>query len=159
MRKFPATLLILVLILPVAILVFFRVREPGRFRHNARKLALSSFSGKNRIIWKEGDTLSPNTMLVDLAEHGSFRYKPDVRIVNIPAGKLLDHNNQRLLRAHRGPIWLYSADVAVAAKAWMILNQIGYRNVYILVEDLDETQPQYTFHPDSSTGMPNPEDE
>lgn len=70
--------------------------------------------------------------------------------IHIPFEKLLEKDNRKKLQNEKGGILLYSADLALSSKAWVILNQLKFNNVYILSEEENPEEFKYTFQPDPS---------
>jgi hypothetical protein len=61
----------------------------------------------------------------------------------------LNKNNFSLIGKHNGPVLLYSADPGLSARIWMLLSQMGRRNIYILTDSTDNEILKYKFRPDS----------
>lgn len=73
--------------------------------------------------------------------------------IRIPFANLLDDVNRKILKEVKGDLVLYSADVATASKAWIILNQLGFKNVKILaIKEIPE-KLKYKFQPDTTARL------
>jgi hypothetical protein len=52
-------------------------------------------------------------------------------------GLILEKENLSLIRKNNGPVILFSEDSSVSARIWMVLSEMGMRNIYILQEQAD----------------------
>lgn len=68
---------------------------------------------------------------------------------SIPFSELLEKVNQTKLKEVQGNIYLHSDQVETSTKAWVILNQLGYDNVFILADEEPEVL-KYKFRPDTT---------
>lgn len=73
--------------------------------------------------------------------------------IRIPFANLLDEVNRKILNEVKGDLVLYSADVATASKAWVILNQLGFKNVKILATEKIPEKLKYKFQPDTTARL------
>ncbi len=68
--------------------------------------------------------------------------------LSIPFSQLLEKDNQSKLKGAQGNIYLHSTQAETSAKAWVILNQLGYDNILILTDEQPEVL-KYKFRPDT----------
>ena len=68
-------------------------------------------------------------------------------------GDLLSKENRNMIEELEGDLILYSADVSLSSKAWVILNQLGYSRVFILQQNENEELLKYKFQPDTSVRL------
>ncbi len=130
--------IILAVFLLVFILVLIRTFSPGQFKYDAVKWAEPSATGSNIINEAQLDAMTGKKLLVDLgAEPVSDNWFGNIT-VRIDPELILDKPNLKLIRKNRGPIVLYSEDISEVAKIWMILSEMGVRNLYILTESASE---------------------
>ena len=73
--------------------------------------------------------------------------------MKIPFENLLDQTNRKILEEVNGDLILYSADVATASKAWVILNQMGFKSVFILNTGGNPEELKYKFQPDTTARL------
>ena len=92
------------------------------------------------IVLNIGDSDMPDSIQV---EHS----------MKIPFESLLDQTNRKILEEVDGDLVLYSADVATASKAWVILNQLGFKNVFILNTGENQEELKYKFQPDTAAKL------
>ncbi len=142
--------IVILVVLPVAIVVLIRALSSDRFDHNARKLAGSSFTHSNIVAWHQLDSLARDYLILDLDDRGDLEVKHlEYRVIRLPADSVLEKPGRDILRKHGKPFLLYSSDPAVPAKVWMLLSQMGYRNIYILSREADPEVMKYKFRPDT----------
>jgi len=61
--------------------------------------------------------------------------------------------NRKILTEVKGDLILYSNDGASASKAWVILNQLGFKNVKILRTEETTDKLKYKFQPDTTARL------
>jgi hypothetical protein len=86
--------------------------------------------------------------MVDLSERGDLLADRE-GAVNIPAGSVMAKENLRKLRDQNGNIVLASEDPALTAKIWMMLSQMGFKNLYILSYEENNEVFNHQFQPDT----------
>lgn len=143
--------LVLAIALVAIILVLIRSFGNGHFRNDAKKCAETSIGQSNIITHAMLNTLTGNTLMVDLSDRGDL-LKDRAGAINVPAKSLFDKNYQKTLRAHKGNILLVSEDPAISARIWMLLVQMGYTHLFILSDSSDNEVLKYKFRPDTVTG-------
>ncbi len=137
-----------VLLILLVVLVFVIVRSTGknRFKQDARK-AIEAVESKNfQVTLKELKGTENQYLIVDLSKLGSSRFENSVKI---PFENLLEESSLEKLKATENKILLVSDDNSVAAKAWVILNQLGLKNVYILANEENQEVLKYEFKSDT----------
>jgi 3-mercaptopyruvate sulfurtransferase SseA len=70
---------------------------------------------------------------------------------NIPADSILSKKYLNTIRKHNGPVILFSSEMAVSARIWMLLSQMGCKNIYILTNNTDNEVFKSKFRPDTVT--------
>jgi len=141
--------IISLIIFPLAALVLIRTTTSGRFKYNARKLAEPSFHNTNKVKGEQLSSMKDICLIIDLSDSASRKTFP-VASVNIPYRSLAGKDGQKIIRAHKGSLVLFSNDPGTSARAWMLLSQMGYRKLYILAGDTDNELMKYRFIPDST---------
>jgi len=131
MMKFkPTDWIVLGGLLIVILLVISHSVTHNHFRNNAGKWAQPSIEQKNIISTSDLASLPENTITVDLSGRSRI-----MNVKQIPAGDILEKPNFKYLHNHKGNIVLVSEDPAVSARIWMLLSQMGVKNLYILSEN------------------------
>jgi hypothetical protein len=153
MKHLRPYLLVILAILPVVILVLIRAWAPGGFKPDAHKLAEASFTGANLLNKEEVAAFTAKPLIVKFVGDGAGQKDPFPDTLFIEASRLLDNENLKAIHGHKGPVLLVSDDPSVSAKAWMILSQMGYRDLFVMA-DKDSTEVlKYKFRPDTTAGI------
>jgi hypothetical protein len=145
--------LVLFIVLPFVIFVLVRSFAPGSFKPDANKLAEASFTGANLLNQQQVAELSMKPLIVKLGNDDTGQNEPSSYTLDIAASRLLDKANLKVIHAHRGPVLLVSDDPEISAKAWMILSQMGYKDLFVLSEKESNEAVKYKFRPDTSAGI------
>jgi hypothetical protein len=153
MKHLRPYLLVILIVLPVIILVFIRAFAPGSFRPDAQKQAMASFAGTNLLSREQVATLGHKLLIVKLVNADARQINPSSDTLHIVADRILDKENLKVIHAHRGPVLLISDDPSISAKAWMILSQMGYRNLFVLAEKDSIEVLKYKFRPEPAAGI------
>lgn len=130
--------IILAVFLLVLILVLIRTISPGNFKYDAVKWAEPSASGSNLINEAQLDAMTGKRLLVDLGSEPVSDGRFGNITVRVDPGSILDKPNLKLIRKNGGPVILYSDDISEVARIWMILSEMGIKELYILSESADE---------------------
>jgi hypothetical protein len=140
---------IILIILPVLILVIIRLLSPGHFSSGMKEQALPSLTRSNIITKDNAAGLGGNQLLVSL---GSKRVRneefPSLKI-SVSPDSLLSGQNLRRIMKHNGPVILSSDDAGLSSRIWMLLSQMGRKDLYILDNDTMNEMSQNKFRPDS----------
>jgi hypothetical protein len=144
---------VILIVLPVLVLVLIRAFAPGGFKPDAHKLAGASFTGSNLLNKEQVAALGSKPLIVKLVNLDASHINASSDTLFIAADRLLDKENLKAIHVHRGSVLLISDDPAISAKAWMILSQMGYRNLFILVEKDSNEVLKYKFRPDTTAGI------
>ncbi len=99
----------------------------------------------NTISEDELQSVTDDYIIVELDEEAG-KYKNSI---SVPYNRLLEKSNRRQLEQIEGNIYLYAQSVETAARAWVVLNQLGFDNVYILSRESDPEAFKYKFRPDT----------
>jgi hypothetical protein len=144
---------VILFVLPVIILVLIRAFAPGNFKPDAQKLAEASFTGSNLLNREQVAALHGKPLIIKLVNADAGQTKPSSDTLVIVAGQLLKKENIKVIRYHHGPVLMVSDNPAISAKAWMILSEMGYRDLFILSEKDSSEVLKYKFRPDTAAGI------
>lgn len=145
-RKYKAILLV---VIPIVILVIFRATGTNHFGPDAKKLAEASFSGLNIIIPDKVNQLNGDKLLINLGKD-VIKHNFEGAIVKvISPDSILAKENIRMMKKHEGPIVLYSSENSISVRLWMLLSQMGIKDLYVLSENSDPEVLKYEFRPDT----------
>jgi len=130
--------IILAVFLSVLSLVLIRTISPGNFKYDAAKWAEPSATGSNIINEAQLDAMTGRKLLVDLGAEPVSGSRFRNITVKMDPGSILDKPYMKLIRKNGGPVILYSEDISEVARIWMILSEMGVRDLYILSESANE---------------------
>jgi hypothetical protein len=125
--------LILSLFLLVVILVLIRTFSQENFRYDAVKWAEPSAIGSNILTEDQVATLGGERLLISLGNEASIDRQFQENTLNISPESILEKTNLDRIRKNSGPVILYSGDNSVSARVWMVLSEMGMKNIYILL--------------------------
>lgn len=150
MKKIKELALVIVILLVVAALVFARATNKNSFSAKTVNIAETL---KSTPVFVQPDGLQFNDYLVvELGENPDGEKIPSS--VKITFEGLTDKNFRKQLKT-AGKKILLTGDEMQAAKAWVILNQLGIKNMFILNEKEKPELLRYTFVPDTSKTSAN----
>lgn len=144
--------LVLAIILLAASAILIRTYNFRSFKYDAVKLAEPSVLRTNIITEDQIAQIKGERLIVDLRPEGatnemsgeiSLKVNPD----SILAKKYLD-----ILRKQDGPVILASSDNSVSSRIWMVLSQMGMKNIFILSKQQNPEELKKEFRPDSVSG-------
>ena len=140
---------VIAVVLPILILVLIRSLGANHFKSDVKRWAEPSVMRSNIITGEQIGTLSGEKLIINLGEEGCGINEMTRDALHIPADSLFSKNNLNTIRKHDGPILLFSSEKAVSARIWMVLSQMGYKNIFILTNDVDNEVFKYKFRPDT----------
>lgn len=144
---------VILVVLPVIVLVLIRAMAAGGFKPDASGLAKASFTGANLVNREQASSLGSKPLIVKFVKEDAGQMNPSRDTLFVKASRLLDKENLKAIHVYNGPVLLVSDDPAISAKAWMILSQMGYRDLFVMT-DRDSTEVlKYKFRPDTSAGI------
>jgi hypothetical protein len=145
-RKFR---LVIAIVLPILILVLIRSFGVSHFKNDARKWAEPSINKSNIVKIEQVGSLKGEILMICLDKEADSIRKLSGELRNIPPDSILNKNHSSQIMKHDGPVLLYSSDPGLSARIWMLLSQMGRRNIYILTDSTDNEVLKYKFRPDS----------
>lgn len=150
MKQIKSLGVVLIFIAIVLVLVVLRISNQNLFKTNASAAIEASENGANLISQVDLKSKPSEYLLVDLNLAENSGVSPVENSVKIPFKSLLDNENRKILKETDLKIVLFSTDISTSAKAWVILNQLNLKNVYILQPDKNEEVLKYKFRPDTT---------
>jgi len=124
--------LFLTIVVLVVAMVLIRSFSRNSFRYDASRWVAASADGSNLMTPEQAAEAGDQMLLVNLGnnEEPSGQFKE--RSVMISPEVILDRENIRLIRKNKGPVVLTSGDASVSARVWIVLSEMGMKNIYIL---------------------------
>jgi len=135
MKYFKQYGLALLIFLLVALLIMIRNFNQKTFKYDAVRLAESSVNGSNILIEDQIPNLSGEILLINLGEEPAINKKFNVNTLMINPEFVLEKANLKIIRKNKGPVILFSERISVSARVWMVLTEMGIKNLYILTDD------------------------
>ena len=137
---------LLAIVLPVLILIIFRSYGSNHFKPDVEKWAEPSVTGANITDRQQFTSLPGNRMIIVLDDHSGHSLIKEEETFYISPDSIIQKTNLKRIRKNDGPILLVSSESSTSARIWMILSQMGIRNLYILGEPEDL---KHEFRPDT----------
>ncbi len=141
--------IIILLVLTAVILVLWRSTGTGHFRPGAERWTGPSVSRTNIITVDSLDILPGKKLIINLGSPESINKNFTIPSINITADSVLSKNIIRIIVNNPGPVMLFSPEPGLSARIWMVLSQMGIRNIYILTEETDNEVFKNKFRPDT----------
>lgn len=142
----------IVLLILVVVLVLVIVKTIGKkgFKQDAANAVEALVTNNFMIQGNELENTESQYLIVDLDESGSSQFENSLKI---PFEKILEESSLEKFKETESKILLVSADNSVAAKAWVILNQLDFKNLFILSNEENPEVLKYKFQPDTTTKL------
>jgi hypothetical protein len=137
----------------IAVIILLVIIRSGgnKFRPDALRWAEASISGQNFITAEKVESLSGEKMIIEL--DGQIAEIVDQKTITMVPATILQKENIEQIRKNNGPVIISSSDISVSSRVWMILSQMGIKQLYILGEKKPEVLVN-EIRPDSSDLMP-----
>lgn len=127
--------LVISIALVVTALILARTFNQGSFRYDAVRWAEPSVSGSNILTVDQVENLSGEKLIIELGknEDAGRRFKGFTKVMD--PGSILSKENIQIIRRNKGPVIIASDDISVSARTWMVLSELGLRNLFILLPE------------------------
>jgi len=136
--------------LVLLVLVIFRYSDRNVFRSSPKDVIENVQNNQNLLKPEEISKLTDPYLVIELDNEIKNNTIPAGHSIKIPFEKIMERSNRKMLDATPAVLILSSEDIATATKAWVILNQLGYKKLKILSFEADPEAPTYKFVPDTS---------
>jgi rhodanese-related sulfurtransferase len=133
----------------IIILVLLRTFSTGHFENNAKMHAQPSFGNSILITEKQISSLGQDILFIVLDKNDFPENHHPEKSISVPVDSILEKRTLKTIFRHKGPVMLCSSDPAVSSQIWMILSQMGRRNIFILTDDPDNELFKNKFRPDT----------
>lgn len=152
LKSFRYIFLVLIIVL---VLVLVRSLNPNLFRQDTGKAVEAAQNNINSISLAQLESFNTQYVVINLGSGGKFDSTKMKHSINISIEHLLDKENLIIFKESKDEIILYSNDVSASAKAWVILNQLGFKKLLILSPDENNEVLKYKFQPDTTVRLEN----
>ena len=140
---------VLLVVVPILILVLIRSLSTNHFKTDAKKWAEPSVLQSNIITTEKYGSLSGNILIIHLDEKKIANTGIKGNEIEIVPDAILQSENLKKIKKNDGPVLLFSADPAISSRIWMVLSQLGCKNIFILTKEADNEVLKYKFRTDS----------
>ncbi len=147
MKSLKVVLLVLVVVL---VLVLVKTIGKNGFKQDSTNAVEAVVSKSFMVLPNDLDNKETQYLIVDLNESASSGFENSLKI---PFEKLLEESNLQKLKDSEKKIILVSADISAASKAWVILNQLDIKNVFVLSNEENPEVLKYEFQPDTAVQL------
>ena len=127
--------LVISIFLLVTLLVLIRTFSQKNFRYDAVKWAAPSALGSNILAEDQISALSGNKLVINLGNDAIINKQFRDITLEMKPESVLEKANLNLIRRNKGPVILCSDESSVSARVWMVLSEMGLKNIYILSND------------------------
>lgn len=143
-KRFKELAWVIGLLLIAAVFIFIRSANKNRFSGTTENLVETL---KNEPVFVHPGNLQTSDYL--LVEIGNNTEKQFAASISVSFNELTDKEFRSKLES-AGKKILLTGDESHTAKAWVILNQLGIENLFILSEKEKPESLRHTFIPDTS---------
>jgi hypothetical protein len=141
---------VIAIVLIILVLVIIRTSETYKFKNDARRWAEPSIKESNIITLVQADTLKGSKLVINLDKEAANITIRQSEVRNIPSDSILSKIYLNSILKYTGKVLLFSSEPGLSARIWMILSQMGCRNIYILTDRTDDEVFKYKFKPDTA---------
>lgn len=145
LRQYRAAVIVGILVL---LLVVIRLSGWNHFKKTADNLQNETANQANIISLNNNQK---NLPVIDIRSKEVYSAGHPEGAINIPMNNLLSGNNRKFLNNNKSGIILFSDDYALLSRAWTLLSQMGYKNIFITGAAIETDEVlKYKFRPDST---------
>jgi len=135
------------------VLVIIRNFDHNVFKEKAKTAVEAARNNNNLITVNQLKRLTEPYLIIDIGSEPGPDSLQFQHAVKIAFSQLLDKANRKILNEASGTLILYADDAATASRAWVILNQLGYKNLRILTLENNPEELKYKFQPDTTARL------
>ena len=153
MKKIKHLGFVLALLVVLLVLVLVRTTNKNHFTQEAQLAIAASTKGKNLLTFSQLEELKGNSLFIAFDSVEKLKTQGIEPVVEILPEDILQKENRKLLDNAGGKIILFSEDLPTLAKTWVTLNQLGYKNLFVLTDDENIEAFTYKFQPDTTARL------
>jgi hypothetical protein len=142
--------IVIAVILPVLILILIKSMGTNHFSSDAKRWAETSISRSNIISFEKAVAVEGDKLIINLDEGNKTIQDLGIETIDISDSLILDKDNLRIIKDHKGPVLLFSERTALSARIWMVISQMGCDNIFVLTSNIDGEVFKYKFRPDTT---------
>lgn len=127
--------LVISIFLLVVLLVLIRTFNQKNFRYDAVKWAEQSALGSNILTEDQVEALDGEKLMIAFGNDLTVSKQFQNITLRMDPESILEKANLDILRRNKGPVILFSDESSVSAKVWMVLSEMGLKNIYIFSKE------------------------
>jgi len=148
MKRLSDLKIVLIILLVVLVLVIVKSTGKNHFKQDAQNAIETVENNNFSISMNDFVGFENQFLVVVLNEYGSVQFENSIKV---PFEKLIDETILEKLKETENKILLMSDDHSSALKAWVILNQLGFKNIFVLSDEENPEDLKYEFQPETGT--------
>lgn len=117
----------------VTLLALLRTFNQNNFRYDAVKWAEPSVLGSNILTENQAVSIEGKKLFIALDDEVTVSKPFQDDVLRMDPESILRKGNLDIMRRNKGPVILYSDQSSVSAKVWMVLSEMGLKNIYIIL--------------------------
>lgn len=129
------------------VLIVIRANNKNLFHNNTSSAIVAGLN--NSISFAELKTLNDKTVIFKFDNAKNLNSLTGKKVYPVSFENLLVKENREILDSAEGAVLLFAENIEVSSKAFILLNQLGYKHVFILIPDENPEVLKYKFQPDT----------
>jgi rhodanese-related sulfurtransferase len=117
----------------VILLILLRSFNHNIFRYDAVKWAEQSVLRSNILTEAQAGSIKGDKLFIALGNEVTVSKQFLDITLRIDPESILKKGNLAILRRNKGPVILVCDQSTVSAKVWMVLSEMGLKNIYIIL--------------------------
>jgi hypothetical protein len=116
-------------------LIIITAASHNHFRNDAAKWASGSFDGSNIMDAAALKSTETAVLLINLDAEVIFQSN-NLPTISVEPERIVEKSTFKKIHDHKGIKVIVSQDQALSGRIWMLLSQMGIRDLYILKESI-----------------------
>jgi hypothetical protein len=141
--------IVILVILPILVMVLIKLFSSYPYKYDVQRWIHPTLNNSNLITKSMIDSMKGNVMIVELNDSAISIKNNKKDVLHFPPTSIFEKEYIGKIQKHKGPVILYSENPAVSARVWVILSQMGYKNLFILTDSVDNEVIKCKFQPDT----------
>ena len=139
------------IILILLVLVSVKLFSGKWYKENAQTAINMSLDNKNILTQIPDDT---SYLLIDISQHGENSQQAENGFIPMPFNKSVEEETIRQFKRNGSKIVVYSTNYPESCMAWVLLNQLGVNECYVLNTQAQKQEVfNYQFQPDTTARL------
>ena len=151
MNKIKSLGFVLISLIFLLVLMVIRANNKNLFHNETSSAIVAGLT--HSISFDEANKLDEKTVILQLNNAKNLNSFTGKKVYTVSFENLLDKENREILDKAEGDVLLYAENIEVSSKALVLLNQLGYKSVFILVPNENNEVLKHKFQPDTSARL------